>query len=179
MQYFRQQPSCCLRWNILGEARRLHCGWLLWQEGQHTVQSKGWQVTWIKKNMAYWRIVFEISVEYTPLSPLDNCPHFVTFWQLCLFFNYLPSVQQYKLLDDNAAAHRWYYFSRLQKDEVPWIMTTVSGHSFQVLLFKQWDSDPNLSGRVCFHTSFHDDNAPPCPSRLCFEKANSIHKPII
>merc|ERR1711936_1486255 len=27
-------------------------------------------------------------------------------------------------------------------------------------MFKQFDSDPNLSGRMCFHTAFQDPNAP-------------------
>merc|ERR1712018_155227 len=44
--------------------------------------------------------------------------------------------QQYRLSDRNSSQHRWYYFSKMKKDEV--------------LLFKQWDSDRNLSGRVCF-----------------------------
>lgn len=70
-------------------------------------------------------------------------------------FDKTYSLQQYKLLDDNSASHRWYYFSHLKKDEV--------------ILFKQWDSDPTLTGRVCFHTAFHDDNAPPCPSRQSIE----------
>ena len=30
----------------------------------------------------------------------------------------------------------------------------------EVLLFKQWDSDRTLSGRLCFHTAFKDPNAP-------------------
>lgn len=70
-------------------------------------------------------------------------------------FDKVYSLQQYSLVDDNAAGHRWYYFSRLKKDEV--------------ILFKQWDSDTTLTGRVCFHTAFHDDNAPACPSRQSIE----------
>ena len=50
---------------------------------------------------------------------------------------------------------RWYYFSGMKKDEC--------------LLFKQWDSDPTQKGRMCFHTSFHDDKAPPCPARQSIE----------
>lgn len=55
-------------------------------------------------------------------------------------------IQQYGLLDRNSDQHRWYYFSNMEKDEV--------------LLFKQWDSDTSLSGRVTFHTAFTDVNAP-------------------
>ena len=55
-------------------------------------------------------------------------------------------IQQYRLSDRNAAQHRWYYYSKMKKDEV--------------LLFKQWDSDRTLSGRVCFHSAFSDPSAP-------------------
>ena len=30
----------------------------------------------------------------------------------------------------------------------------------EVILFKQWDSDRTLPGRLCFHTAFLDPNAP-------------------
>ena len=30
----------------------------------------------------------------------------------------------------------------------------------QILLFKHWDSDHKKKGRICFHTSFDDPNAP-------------------
>jgi len=71
------------------------------------------------------------------------------------FFDKAYSLQQYRLLDDNVDSHRWFYFPNMKKDEV--------------ILFKQWDSDPNLEGRLCFHTAFHDDNAPPCPARQSVE----------
>ena len=54
-------------------------------------------------------------------------------------------LQQYRLSDRNSDQHRWYYYSEMEKDEV--------------LLFKQWDSDRTLSGRLCFHTAFSDPNA--------------------
>lgn len=60
-------------------------------------------------------------------------------------------VLQYSLSARNAAQHRWYYFPRMTKDEV--------------LIFKQWDSDPALPGRLCFHTAIRDHGAPagaPC-----------------
>lgn len=62
---------------------------------------------------------------------------------------YMPGgsrIMQYRLGDRNAARHRWYYYSKMKKDEV--------------LLFKQWDSDPTLPGRLTFHTAFSDPNAP-------------------
>jgi len=71
------------------------------------------------------------------------------------FFDKAYSLQQYRLLDDNVDSHRWFYFPNMKKDEV--------------ILFKQWDSDPNLEGRLCFHTAFHDDNAPPCSTRESVE----------
>ena len=50
---------------------------------------------------------------------------------------------------------RWYYYSGMKKDEC--------------LLFKQWDSDTTQVGRMCFHTSFHDEKAPECASRQSIE----------
>ena len=40
----------------------------------------------------------------------------------------------------------------------------------EVILFKQWDSDPTLSGRITFHTAFSDPAAPPdAPTRQSIE----------
>ena len=55
-------------------------------------------------------------------------------------------MAQFKLSDRNSKQHRWYYFSRMKKDEV--------------LLFKQWDSDTNRPARTCFHSAFSDPSAP-------------------
>jgi len=55
------------------------------------------------------------------------------------------NVLQYSLSSRNTSQHRWYYFPRMTHDEV--------------LLFKQWDSDTGLSGRVCFHTAIKDPSA--------------------
>ena len=49
---------------------------------------------------------------------------------------------QYGLSNQNAAKHRWYYFQKMQMDEV--------------LLFKQFDSDTALPGRMTFPTDFVD-----------------------
>jgi len=65
------------------------------------------------------------------------------------------SLQQYRLLDVNSAQHKWFYYSAMKKNEV--------------LLFKQFDSDTSLSGRLCFHTAFHDPNAAECPERQSVE----------
>lgn len=59
-------------------------------------------------------------------------------------------VLQYNLSCRNAQQHKWYYFPKMAKDEV--------------LVFKQWDSDPKLPGRVCFHTAFKDPTALPTAS---------------
>jgi len=65
-------------------------------------------------------------------------------------------LQQYKLNAKNSHMHRWFYFPHMSKDEV--------------LIFKQWDSDPSLSGRCCFHTAFHDPHAPDdTPARQSIE----------
>ena len=39
----------------------------------------------------------------------------------------------------------------------------------ECLLFKQWDSDTTQGGRMCFHTSFHDENAPESAARESIE----------
>ena len=56
-------------------------------------------------------------------------------------------LMQYGLSDHNAAKHRWYYFPKMQMDEV--------------LLFKQIDSDTALPGRMTFHTAFVDPTVRP------------------
>lgn len=53
----------------------------------------------------------------------------------------------YFLSSRNVQHHRWYYFPRMVKDEV--------------ILFKQYDSDPLRKGRMCFHSAFSDPTAPP------------------
>ena len=60
-------------------------------------------------------------------------------------------LMQYGLSDHNAAKHRWYYFPKMQMDEV--------------LLFKQFDSDTALPGRMTFHTAFVDPTVRPDVSR--------------
>jgi len=55
-------------------------------------------------------------------------------------------VLQYNLSSRNARQHKWYYFPQMAKDEV--------------LIFKQWDSDPLQAGRLCFHTAINDPTAP-------------------
>ena len=57
---------------------------------------------------------------------------------------FIPGARltQYGLSDHNAAKHRWYYFPKMQMDEV--------------LLFKQFETDTSLPGRMTFHTHFVD-----------------------
>ena len=65
-------------------------------------------------------------------------------------------LMQYGLSDHNAAKHRWYYFPKMQMDEV--------------LLFKQFDSDTALPGRVTFHTALVDPTVrPDAPERQSIE----------
>ena len=56
-------------------------------------------------------------------------------------------LMQYGLSDHNAAKHRWYYFPKMQMDEV--------------LLFEQLESDTALPGRMTFHTAFVDPTVRP------------------
>ena len=65
-------------------------------------------------------------------------------------------LMQYGLRDHNAAKHRWYYFQKMQMDEV--------------LLFKQFESDTALPGRMTFHTAFVDPTVrPDAPERQSIE----------
>ena len=66
---------------------------------------------------------------------------------------FMPGTRsmQYGLSDHKAAKHRWYYFPKMQMDEV--------------LLFKQFDSDTALPGCMTFHTAFVDPTVRPRCSR--------------
>lgn len=64
--------------------------------------------------------------------------------------------EQYRLNPASAHEHRWYYFPRMHKDEL--------------LIFKQYDSDPRARGRYCFHTAFNDPTIPTdAPTRQSIE----------
>ena len=70
-------------------------------------------------------------------------------------------LMQYGLSDHNAAKHRWYCFPKMQMDEV--------------LLFKQFDSDTWLPGRMTFHTAFVDPTVrpdAPCTAGTPFRRIN-------
>ena len=65
-------------------------------------------------------------------------------------------LMQYGLSDYNAAKHRWYYLPKIQMNDV--------------LLFKQFDSDTVLPGRMIFLTAFVDPTArPDSPERQSIE----------
>jgi len=51
-------------------------------------------------------------------------------------------AEQYRLTAERAGEHHWFYYPHMRKDEV--------------LLFKQFDSDPSCSSRFTFHSSFSD-----------------------
>lgn len=53
-------------------------------------------------------------------------------------------AEQYRLTAEHAERHQWYYFPHMKKDEV--------------LMFKQFDSDPTQTSRFTFHSSFVDGN---------------------
>merc|ERR1711924_565023 len=64
--------------------------------------------------------------------------------------------EQYRLHPASASEHRWFYFPHMHKDEL--------------LIFKQYDSDPNASARYCFHTAFNDPTIPvDAPARQSIE----------
>lgn len=56
------------------------------------------------------------------------------------------SGTNYYLSSRNAKQHKWYYFPKMGTSEV--------------LLFKQYDSDPTRRARMCFHAAFQDPTAP-------------------
>jgi len=51
-------------------------------------------------------------------------------------------AEQYRLTPSRAGEHQWWYYPHMRKDEV--------------LLFKQFDSDPSRTSRFTFHSSFSD-----------------------
>ena len=64
--------------------------------------------------------------------------------------------EQYRLSAANADDHRWFYFPHMHKDEL--------------LIFKQYDSDPKARARFCFHTAFNDPIIPKdAPARQSIE----------
>lgn len=64
--------------------------------------------------------------------------------------------EQYRLDPARAEEHRWFYFPHMQKDEL--------------LIFKQYDSDPRARARYCFHTAFNDPTVPKdAPARQSIE----------
>merc|ERR1711924_464303 len=64
--------------------------------------------------------------------------------------------EQYRLNAASADDHRWFYFPYMAKDEL--------------LIFKQYDSDPKARVRYCFHTAFSDPNiSADAPARQSIE----------
>ena len=79
-------------------------------------------------------------------------------WCHLTITSFVPGARlmQYGLSDHNAAKHRWYYFPKMQMDEM--------------LLFKQFDSDTALPGRMTFHTAFVGPTVrPDAPERHSIE----------
>jgi len=56
-------------------------------------------------------------------------------------------AEQYRLTAERAGEHDWFYYPHMRKDEV--------------LLFKQFDSDPAVASRFTFHSSFSDPAVEP------------------
>ena len=87
-----------------------------------------------------WRNITTDTIENNHLAVYDET-------SLVLLDDYLASdlfmpgakLMQYGLSDHNAAKHRWYYFPKMQMDEV--------------LLFKQFESDTALPGCMTSHTA--------------------------
>merc|ERR1711879_443380 len=58
----------------------------------------------------------------------------------------LKRSEQYRLHPARAGEHRWFYWPHMHKDEL--------------LIFKQYDSNPKARARYCFHTAFNDPTIP-------------------
>ena len=54
-------------------------------------------------------------------------------------------MKHFFLDEKNSSNYRAYYFPAMTKDEV--------------VLFKEWDSDPQQLAKLCFHSAFKDPNA--------------------
>ena len=66
------------------------------------------------------------------------------------------NILQYGLTDRNTHRHRWYYFPHITRQEA--------------ILHKQYDSDPSVPGRFCFHAASPDPDAPKnIPARASME----------
>ena len=66
------------------------------------------------------------------------------------------NILQYGLTDRNTDRHRWYYFPGITRQ--------------QAILHKQYDSDPSVPGRFCFHAASPDPEAPKnIPARASME----------
>jgi len=98
--------------------------------------------------MNCWRNISETPIANNHLAVLDQTS--VTspddYLATDLFIMQGMHQQQYRLTTRNSHRHRWYYYSQMKKNEV--------------LMFKQFDSDPERSGRMSFHTAFVDPQAP-------------------
>merc|ERR1712137_865872 len=65
-------------------------------------------------------------------------------------------AEQYRLTPNRADEHQWYYYPHMRSNEL--------------LLFKQFDSDPGRTSRFTFHSSFSDpDISPHLPRRESVE----------
>lgn len=95
-----------------------------------------------------WRSISDVPVEQDPLAVCDHRSIVESDYIVSDFFpmNNLPKFQSYRLCSDRYNEHQWYYQSRMTRDEV--------------LIFKQYDSDPTQTGRSCFHTAITLPDAP-------------------
>lgn len=88
-----------------------------------------------------WRNIDTSPVEADPFAVCD-ARSVVAPDDIVLFHLETPAygIVQYRLGNAHLNRHRWYYFPYMSNDEL--------------LVFKQWDSDPDLPARFCFHSAF-------------------------
>lgn len=111
-----------------------------------------------------WRNIDTSPIEADPFAVCD-ARTVVAPDDIVLFHLETPAygIVQYRLGNTHLNRHRWYYFPYMSNDEL--------------LVFKQWDSEPDLPARFCFHSAFklpgqYHPDVPPrqsCEVRaLCF-----------
>ena len=89
-----------------------------------------------------WRNISDIPVAQNDLAVLDE--NSLVKPDDCIDTEFKTDTYtnlQYRLNYHNARNHRWYYYPKMTKDEV--------------LLFKQYDSKTDISGRFCFHSALN------------------------
>jgi len=112
-----------------------------------------------------WRNISDEPIQANPLAVLDEQSAVAPDdYIISEFYSEGVKMLQTRLNAKNAYLHKWYYYPNMTKNEA--------------LLFKHYDSDPTLTGRLCFHTAFSDPTSQlDAPSRESIEVRAYIYFP--